>query len=138
MNIDSILKSMEAMSKEIPPLPQFFVNKMCEGSPHMQLAENVSVTPEFRAEMNKWMLEFFGKKDDVTLRYVDPANPGVVIYITSQTIFDKLKAENVTLSHPYENLGHSNFDLRHNLRRSIGNFQESGNVGGFPGSSFLA
>ena len=29
-------------------------------APKMQLAYNVPVTPEFRAQVNKWMIEFFG------------------------------------------------------------------------------
>lgn len=29
----------------------------------MQLSENCPVTPEFRKEINEWMLEFFGTED---------------------------------------------------------------------------
>lgn len=31
--------------------------------PKMQLSEDCPVTPAFREEMNKWMLEFFGVKN---------------------------------------------------------------------------
>ena len=33
---------------------------ICLDRPKMQLSKNCPVTPEFRAEMNAWMLEFFG------------------------------------------------------------------------------
>lgn len=40
------------------------VSESCT-QPRMTLAQNVPVTPEFRAEINAWMLEFFGSNDHV-------------------------------------------------------------------------
>lgn len=36
-----------------------------KNKPKMQLSKDVPVTKEFRKEMNKWMLEFFGTTESV-------------------------------------------------------------------------
>lgn len=43
------------------------INPWLDNRPRMQLSPMVMVTDEFRAEMNKWMLEFFGTKDEVII-----------------------------------------------------------------------
>lgn len=41
-------------------LPHGFSVIIRQPAPKMQLAYSVPVTPEFRAQVNKWMIEFFG------------------------------------------------------------------------------
>ena len=40
-------------------------NPVLDTIPRMTLSEDVTVTPEFRREMNKWLVEFFGYKSDL-------------------------------------------------------------------------
>lgn len=42
-----------------------FINPLLDNVPRMTLSPNVSVTTEFRAEMNAWMLEFFGTENQM-------------------------------------------------------------------------
>jgi len=42
--------------------------------PKMQLSEDCPVTPQFRMEMDAWMLEFFGQEEDATHQKTDDAN----------------------------------------------------------------
>ncbi|MFZ6767811.1 hypothetical protein ACO0LM_12075 [Undibacterium sp. Di26W] len=56
--------------------------------PRMTLSPKVTVTPEFRAEMNAWMLEFFGT-EQTGLEFTDPAT-GIKTVILSEEAYAAL------------------------------------------------
>lgn len=65
--------------------------------PKMQLSEDCPVTPEFRVEMNKWMLDFFGVDnlvpDGQVLKQTDPNNMlRSVAYMNERTYIQLQKA----------------------------------------------
>lgn len=78
-----------AAMNRIPAQPTIKASKFCEDAlPRMTLAENVDVTPEFRASVNACMLEFFGTKD-AAYQIKDPLT-GREMIITSQRMIDKI------------------------------------------------
>jgi hypothetical protein len=77
--MDTLRESMKILQKELrlpgkaPPPPQnilgykVHINPLLDNMPKMQLSIEARrvVTPEFAREMDKWMLEFFGTKDEI-------------------------------------------------------------------------
>ena len=59
-------------------------------TPKMTLAENVPVTPEFRASINAWMVDFFGIERRI-FKIDHPITGGEVV-IMSDFTFNKMKA----------------------------------------------
>ena len=55
-------------------------------TPRMQLSEDCPVTPEFRAEMNAWMLGFFGVTNTVEDNQVLHDKVHDVIYMNPRTV----------------------------------------------------
>lgn len=88
---------LAAIQSVCPPMPilaypRLIPNKLCEARPRMTLSAKAAaiVTPEFRAEMDAWMLEFFGT-EDVSYQFADPYT-GQDTIVTSQRVIDKMIA----------------------------------------------
>lgn len=64
---------------------------IAQDRPKMQLAADVTVTPEFRKEMNKWMTEFFGVECLVPDNQVIFMKHLGVCFVNKRT-FEQLKA----------------------------------------------
>lgn len=64
------------------------ISEILAGQPRMTLSEKVPVTPEFRAEINAWMRQFFGKTENRVISV--PAKNE--IYMCSED-YAKLKSE---------------------------------------------
>jgi len=54
-----------------------YLNEMLDPKPKMTLSERVPVTPEFRAEMNAWMADFFGYDEGQILQSFVPGQQGI-------------------------------------------------------------
>lgn len=66
-----------------------------DSAPRMTLSERVPVTPAFRAEMNAWMLEFFGKTEAIVLTSKFPPK-----MIMGPETFRQLEARLITHRYP--------------------------------------
>jgi hypothetical protein len=93
---NDILANILALSDEIkklPPAPRvtFRVSPYLTNMPRMTLSPNVPVTPAFRAEMNAWMLDFFGVEDAI-LQLTDPDSGEVTIFTTARML-ERIKQE---------------------------------------------
>jgi hypothetical protein len=64
------------------------ISELCN-KPRMTLSEHVPVTLEFRAYMNKWMSEFFGR-DEVIYKFMNPATQRETI-VMSQSSYNSIK-----------------------------------------------
>jgi len=75
----NILQSLVKITRELkpveaPPSKVIFSDLLAGRRPRMTLSERVSVTPEFRAEMNAWMLDFFGWEPPQSYVITDPVD----------------------------------------------------------------
>lgn len=58
--------------------------------PRFTLADNVPVTPEYRAEFNAWAREFFGGEFPI-LRHQDPVSGRVQLLMSEGTLTGKVR-----------------------------------------------
>lgn len=68
------------------------MSPLCDPRPKMTLSPDVTVSNEFRNEMNAWMLEFFGMHPAQSYVVTDPKTLEDTIYIGSKTYAELKKA----------------------------------------------
>lgn len=60
------------------------ISPLCT-KPRMTLSEEVSVTPEFRDHMNKWMIDFFGC-DETMYTFTNPLTNRLTVVMSQQSL----------------------------------------------------